>query len=45
MLQYNLDKRFSYIGRSVDLGIRFRTHFNRSSIYKNKLGLFLNLVG
>lgn len=45
MLQYNLNKKFSYVGRSIDLGVRLRTHFNRSSLSKNKLGLFLNLVG
>lgn len=45
MLQYNLDPRFTYIGRSVDLGVRLKDHFNKSALSNNKLGLFLNLVG
>lgn len=50
MLQYNLDPRFSSfvlrnVGRSVNLGVRLREHYNKSALASNKLGLFLNLVG
>lgn len=45
MLKYKHDNRLFYIEKSVDLSTRLRDHFIRSSLAKNRLGVFLKMVG
>lgn len=39
------DDRLFYIGKSVNLSVRLRDHFNRSALYNNRLGLFITMIG
>ena len=38
MLKYKHDNRIFYIGKSLDLSVRLRDHYNRSSLGSNRLG-------
>ena len=45
MLKYKHDNRIFYIGKALDLSVRLRDHYNRSSLGSNRLGVFLKMVG
>ena len=49
MLKYKHDNRIFYIGKALDLSVRLRDHYNRSTIFlgtgTNRLAVFLNMVG
>ena len=45
MLKYKHDNRIFYIGKALDLSSRLRDHYSRSSLGKNRLGVFLKMVG
>ena len=45
MLKYKHDNRIFYIGKALDLSVRLRDHYNRSSLGTNRLAVFLNMVG
>lgn len=45
MLKYKHDNRIFYIGKALNLSVRLRDHYNRSSLGTNRLGVFLNMVG
>lgn len=45
MLKYKHDNRIFYIGKALDLSVRLRDHYNRSSLGSNRLAVFLKMVG
>ena len=40
MLKYKHDNRIFYIGKALDLSVRLRDHYNRSSLGTNRLAVF-----